>query len=75
MSDKTTAPGHAEITPPQASSPTREALAMFVRNRAAVLGLLLLAFVIGATFAGPCLERVDPFAVVGAPGAAPGDDR
>lgn len=54
-------------------SPAREAWRMFIRNKSAVLGLILLLGVVGMTFMGPTLYPVDPFEIVWAPFTPPGD--
>jgi peptide/nickel transport system permease protein len=55
-------------------SPWREGWVVFRRNRAALLGLSLLALIILATAFGPYVYRVDPFELVGAPFMRPGED-
>jgi len=54
-------------------SPAGEAWRMFIRNRSAALGLILLLGVIAMTFLGPTLYPVDPFEIVWAPFTPPGD--
>ena len=54
--------------------PAREAWRMFIRNRSAVLGLILLAGVVVMTFLGPALYAVDPFEIVWAPFTPPGEE-
>lgn len=56
----------------KAESPAREAWRMFLRNRSAILGLVLLAAIIIITFIGPFIYTVDPFEVVWAPFTPPG---
>jgi peptide/nickel transport system permease protein len=46
----------------------------FLRNRAAVLGAVLLALVLAATLLGPGLYGVDPEEIMAAPLLAPGED-
>ena len=58
----------------KAESPMREAWRMFLRNRSAILGLLLLGTIVVVAFIGPLLYTVDPFAVVWAPFTPPGAD-
>lgn len=58
----------------QSYSPTAEAWRMFVRNKAAVLGLILFIIVLLITFIGPYLYEVDPFKIVWAPLTGPGED-
>lgn len=55
-------------------SPTREAWRMFLRNRSAILGLVLLGGIIFMTFIGPLLYSVDPFEIVWAPFTPPGEE-
>jgi peptide/nickel transport system permease protein len=58
--------------PPSPSpSPSREAWRVFRRNRAAVLGLAMLALVIVTMALGPTLWPVPPFDIVGAPFTPP----
>lgn len=46
---------------------------MFVRNRAAVLGLILFIIVLLVALVGPLVYTVDPFKIVWAPFTAPGE--
>ena len=55
-------------------SPSKEAWRMFVRNKAAVLGLILFIIMLLITFLGPYLYDVDPFKIVWAPLTPPGAD-
>jgi peptide/nickel transport system permease protein len=58
----------------QAQSPLSEAWGMFIRNYAAVAGLIILALIIiGAAF-GPTLYPTDPFEMVWSPFTPPGVD-
>jgi peptide/nickel transport system permease protein len=57
---------------PQALSPTREAIAMFVRRRAAIAGLVLLALIVGVSLIGPVVYDADPFDIAAAPLTPPG---
>ncbi len=58
----------------QAQSPLSEAWDMFIRNYAAVAGLIILALIIiGAAF-GPTLYPTDPFEMVWSPFTPPGVD-
>ncbi|MBV7331353.1 ABC transporter permease [Chloroflexi bacterium TSY] len=52
----------------------REAWRMFVRNKAAVLGLLLFAIVLLVALLGPYLYVVDSFKIVWAPLTPPGEN-
>lgn len=62
-----------EISPPAvARGPWREAWTVFLRNRAAVLGLVILALMALLVAFGPMLYAVDPFDLVGAPMSPPG---
>jgi|APFre7841882724_1041349.scaffolds.fasta_scaffold38796_2 peptide/nickel transport system permease protein len=56
-------------------SPTREAWRVFRRNKAAILGLALLVFVIAVMALGPTLYPVPAFDIVGAPFTPPFEDR
>jgi peptide/nickel transport system permease protein len=58
-----------------ASSPTREAMHMFLRNRAAVLGVILLVAVLLLTVVGRFVYAVDPFDIAGAPFTPPWADK
>jgi peptide/nickel transport system permease protein len=55
-------------------SPMREALRMFLRNRAAILGVVVMTIVLLVTFAGRWLYPVDPFEIAHAPFTPPGTD-
>jgi len=46
---------------------------MFLRNKAAILGLVLLCGIVVMTLLGPLLYPVDPFAIVWAPFTPPGE--
>lgn len=54
-----------------AGAPGREALRMFMRNRAAVFGLVLLIFILGVTFLGPIVYGTDPFDIIASPFLGP----
>ncbi len=56
------------------SGPFVEGWAIFRRNRAALVGLVLLGAIIAMTMFGPLIYRVDPLDIVSAPLLAPGDD-
>ncbi len=56
----------------RARGPWREAWSVFRRNRAALLGLGLLAAIALVVVFGPMVYAVDPFEIVGAPKAPPG---
>jgi len=62
----------AETREPKARGPWREAWSVFRRNRAALVGLALLAVIALVVVFGPMVYTVDPFEIVGAPKAAPG---
>ncbi|MDB5998439.1 MAG: transporter permease [Rhizobacter sp.] len=51
--------------------PWLEAFAMFIRNRAALIGLILLGLVLLVAIAGPWVVEADPFEIVGAPMTPP----
>jgi len=55
-------------------SPAREAWRMFLRNKSAIIGLVLLIGVIAVTFIGPYVYPVDPFAIAWAPFTPPGEE-
>lgn len=63
-----------ETTVEQARSPFAEAFEMFVRNRLAVAGLLLLILIVLAGIFGPALYPTDPFDMVWAPFSPPGEE-
>ncbi|MGB1251316.1 MAG: ABC transporter permease, partial [Candidatus Promineifilaceae bacterium] len=58
----------------QNDSPARQAWGMFVRNRAAVFGLVLFSLVLIFAIVGPFLYDVDPFKIVWRPFTPPGTD-
>ena len=58
----------------ETQSPAGEAWRMFLRNRSAILGLVLLGAIVLMTFIGPMLYTVDPFEVVWAPFTPPGEE-
>ena len=60
-------------TTTNAYSPMNEAWRMFVRNRAALFGLLLFMLVLLLAFVGPYLYHVDPFKIVWRPLTPPGE--
>jgi len=60
----------ANLAPP-AEHPTVEALRMFMRNPAAIAGMLLLALILAVAIAGPWLLPADPFEITAAPLTAP----
>ncbi len=66
-------PDAAATVPLRVESPGREAWRMFIRNKAAVLGLGLLTAIVVMTFFGPYLYPVDPFEIIWAPFTAPGE--
>lgn len=53
--------------PVAASSPSAEALSIFVRRPSALAGLVLLALIIGVALGGPLLYAADPFDIAAAP--------
>lgn len=59
---------------PRAKGPWREAWSVFRRNKAALLGLVVLVVIVIGAVAGPWLYPVDPFDIIGAPKTAPGTD-
>ena len=54
-------------------SPAREMWARFLRNGAAIAGLVLIAVVLAITFIVPAFYTVDPFEIVWRPLAPPGE--
>ena len=58
----------------QVEHPFKEMWRMFFRNKAALFGLALLLAIIFMAFMGPFLYRVDPFDIVWAPMAPPGEE-
>ncbi len=58
----------------KARHPFAEAAEMFVRNRAAVAGLIVLSIIILAAIIGPFIYNTDPFAMVWAPFTPPGQE-
>jgi peptide/nickel transport system permease protein len=64
----------ADNREPKARGPWREAWSVFRRNRAALVGLGLLAVIALVVVIGPVVYAVDPFEIVGAPKAAPGTE-
>ena len=68
--------GAAVPAPPQApraEHPLAEAWRMFFRNTAALLGLGILLAILGVALIGPFFYRVDPYEIVYAPMAPPGE--
>lgn len=55
-------------------SPMREAWRMFLRNKAAVLGLILFAIVLLFSLIGPFIYTIDPSKIVWAPFSLPGEN-
>lgn len=62
------------IATPRAKGPWREAWSVFRRNKAALLGLIILVVIILGAISGPWLYPVDPFDIIGAPKTPPGSD-
>jgi peptide/nickel transport system permease protein len=54
--------------------PLKEMTRMFFRNKTAIFGLVLLLAIILMAFLGPLIYRVDPFEIVWAPMAPPGEE-
>ena len=67
----TLSPAAAPVRPP---GQTREAMRVFLRNRTAVFGLVLLLLILAVTLAGPMLLPGDPFEIVAAPMEPPGSE-
>ena len=62
------------VAAPRAKGPWREAWSVFRRNKAALLGLIILVVIILGAISGPWLYPVDPFDIIGAPKTPPGTD-
>lgn len=60
--------------PAKARSPFSEASEMFRRNHAAVIGLVVLTFIIGVAIIGPLVYPGDPFDMVWIPFTPPGEE-
>jgi len=58
----------------KARHPATDAIAMFLRNKAAVVALILLLMIVAAGVVGPILYPTDPFDMVWAPFSEPGQD-
>ena len=63
-----------EIELPPVQNPLRETAAMFLRNYAAVAGLLVLSIIVLTALIGPYLYPNDPFDMVWSPLAPPGEE-
>jgi len=61
-------------TVPPVESPAREAWRMFLRNKAALFGLVLLLMIIAVTMLGPYFYPMDPMEIVWAPLTPPGTE-
>jgi len=72
MSSLTIPPGATAPAAAVPSSSFAEALRMFLRNPAAVGGLVLLAIIVAVSVAGPWLYSADPFEIRAAPLTPPG---
>ncbi len=59
---------------PELAPPGREALRMFIRNKAAVAGVIMFLGVLAMTFIGPLLYDNEPDDIIARPFLAPGDD-
>ncbi len=55
-------------------SPAREAWRMFIKNGAAIVGLVILGLVVATSLLGPLIYQVDPFDIVWAPLSPPGTE-
>jgi len=67
-----TTPLAAALPAAKAPSPWREALRMFLRNPAAVVGLVLLSIIVIVSVFGPMVYPADPFEIRWAPLTPPG---
>ncbi len=63
-----------ESTTSVAYNHAAETWRIFIRNKAAVLGLILFVIVLAVIFIGPLFYDVDPFKIVWAPFTAPGEE-
>lgn len=72
--NKTPAATGAEPFVVEVEKPIREAWRMFARNKAAVVGLIILTLIILMSIFGPIIYPVDPFEIVGAPLTPPGSE-
>ena len=63
-----------ENVAPSAEHPFVEMGRMFLRNKSALFGLFLLVIIIVTALFGPSLYKVDPFEIVWAPFAPPGEE-
>ncbi|MGQ4809778.1 putative D,D-dipeptide transport system permease protein DdpC [Candidatus Entotheonellaceae bacterium PAL068K] len=70
MTDIAAAPRPVRL---EMKSPMRDAWRTFLRNRSAILGLMLFGAVVVITLVGPRLYTVDPFDIVWAPFTPPGE--
>ncbi|WP_454721820.1 MULTISPECIES: ABC transporter permease [Cupriavidus] len=68
-----TAGSEPAAAPAAVPHPARDAWRMFLRSRAALAGMLLLACIVAVALFGPVVYDADPFAIVAAPQTAPGD--
>ena len=67
-------PAGQEIRELKIQHPLSEMAAMFFKNYAAVVGLILLIFIILFAFVGPIIYPTDPFEMVWAPFTLPGQE-
>ncbi len=67
----TAAKANAPTPIPKVESPAREAWRMFLRNKSAIIGLVLLSTIVVITFVGPYVYVIDPFDIIWAPGTPP----
>ncbi|MCG2603646.1 MAG: ABC transporter permease [Achromobacter sp.] len=66
--------GVADAARPRSARPAYEALRVFVRNPAALIGVLLLAAILALVLFGPLVMQADPFEIASAPMEPPGGD-
>lgn len=64
----------AAVHAPEVVPPGREALRLFIRNRAAVVGVILLIGIIFMTYVGPFLYDQDPTRIIARPLESPGSE-
>lgn len=74
MTDTTPRDTSADLPSAKVTHPLREMLGMFFSNINAIVGLVMLIAILLFTFLGPYLHTVDPFEMVWAPFARPGEE-
>ena len=72
MNDTVTSQSNCIST--HAVSPLKQTIAMFLKNKGAVLGLMFLLLIVFVAIFGPFFIEEEPFSIVGAPFMAPMED-